>query len=117
MKNKRIYEAILNLYEKHSPIDVLNLSDQLKGNGFLEMVGGSSYLTELTNFVPTATHVEQYADIVAQKSLRRRLIKASQDIVGMGYDEQRTLQELVEEAESRLFEVSQRHVKQDISSI
>jgi replicative DNA helicase len=116
-RNKRIYEAILNLYEKHSPIDVLTLSDQLKGNGFLEMVGGSSYLTELTNFVPTATHVEQYADIVAQKSLRRRLIKASQDIVGMGYDEQRTLQELVEEAESRLFEVSQRHVKQDISSI
>jgi replicative DNA helicase len=116
-RNKRIYEAILNLYEKHSPIDVLTLSDQLKGNGFLEMVGGSSYLTELTNFVPTATHVEQYADIVAQKSLRRRLIKASQDIVGMGYDEQRSLQELVEEAESRLFEVSQRHVKQDISSI
>jgi replicative DNA helicase len=116
-RHKRIYEAILNLYEKHSPIDVLTLSDQLKGNGFLDMVGGAQYLTELTNFVPTATHVEQYADIVSQKSLRRRLIKASQDIVGMGYDEQRSLQELVEEAESRLFEVSQRHVKQDISSI
>lgn len=116
-RNKRTYEAVLNLYEKHSPIDVLTLSDQLKGNGFLDMVGGASYLTELTNFVPTATHVEQYADIVSQKSLRRRLIKASQEIVGMGYDEQRTLQELVEEAESKLFEVSQRHVKQDISSI
>jgi replicative DNA helicase len=116
-RHKRIYESILNLYEKHSPIDVLTLSDQLKGNGFLDMVGGAQYLTELTNFVPTATHVEQYADIVSQKSLRRRLIKASQDIVGMGYDEQRTLQELVEEAESKLFEVSQRHVKQDISSI
>ena len=116
-RNKRIYEAIINLYEKHSPIDVLTLSDQLKGNGFLDMIGGGSYLTELTNFVPTATHVEQYADIVSQKSLRRRLIKASQDIVGMGYDEGRSLQELVEEAESKLFEVSQRHVKQDITSI
>ncbi len=116
-RNKRIYESILNLYEKHSPIDVLTLSDQLKGNGFLDLVGGASYLTELTNFVPTATHVEQYADIVSQKSLRRRLIKASQDIVGLGYDEARSLQELVEEAETKLFEVSQRHVKQDITSI
>lgn len=116
-RNQRIYEAIINLYEKHSPIDVLTLSDQLKGNGFLEMVGGPGYLTELTNFVPTATHVEQYAEIVSQKSLRRRLIKASQDIVGLGYDEARSLQELVEEAETKLFEVSQRHVKQDITSI
>ncbi len=116
-RHRRIYEAILNLYEKHSPIDVLTLSDQLKGSGFLDMAGGSSYLTELTNFVPTATHVEQYADIVSQKALRRRLIKASQDIVGLGYDEARSLQELVEEAETKLFEVSQRHVKQDITSI
>lgn len=116
-RHQRIYEAIISLYERHSPIDVLTLSDQLKGNGFLDMVGGPSYLTELTNFVPTATHVEQYAEIVSQKSLRRRLIKASQDIVGLGYDEARSLQELVEEAETRLFEVSQRHVKQDITSI
>ncbi len=116
-RHQRIYEAIVYLYERHSPIDVLTLSDQLKGTGFLDMVGGASYLTELTNFVPTATHVEQYAQIVSQKSLRRRLIKASQDIVGFGYDEARGLQELIEEAESRLFEVSQRHVKQDITSI
>lgn len=116
-RHQRIYEAIVYLYERHSPIDVLTLSNQLKGTGFLDLVGGASYLTELTNFVPTATHVEQYAEIVAQKSLRRRLIKASQDIVGFGYDEARGLQELIEEAESRLFEVSQRHVKQDITSI
>lgn len=116
-RHQRIYEAILSLYEKHQPIDVLTLSDQLKGTGFLDIVGGAAYLTELTNFVPTATHVEQYADIVSQKALRRRLIKASQDIVGLGYDEARGLQELIEEAETRLFEVSQRHVKQDITSI
>jgi len=116
-RHKRIYEAVLQLYEKHSPIDVLTLSDQLKGSGFLDMVGGPSYLTELTNFVPTAAHVEQYAEIVSQKALRRRLIKASQEIVGLGYDEGRGLQQLIEEAETRLFEVSQRHVKQDITSI
>jgi replicative DNA helicase len=116
-RHGRIYEAVLQLYEKHSPVDVLTLSDQLKGSGFLDMVGGPAYLTELTNFVPTAAHVEQYAEIVSQKALRRRLIKASQEIVGLGYDEARSLQQLIEEAETRLFEVSQRHIKQDITSI
>lgn len=116
-RHQRIYEAIQQLYEKHSPIDVLTLSDQLKAAGLLEMVGGGSYLTELTNFVPTAAHVEQYAEIVAQKALRRRLIQASQEIQGLGYDEAQGLQELIEQAESRLFEVSQRHVKQDITSL
>lgn len=116
-RHSRIYESILRLYERHSPIDVLTLSNDLTATGFIEMVGGAAYLTELTNFVPTATHVEQYAEIVAQKAMRRRMIKASQDIVGLGFDESRSLQELVEEAETRLFEVSQRHVKQDIVSI
>lgn len=116
-RHRRIYEAIQQLYEKHSPIDVLTLSDQLKASGLLDMTGGAAYLTELTNFVPTAAHAEQYAHIVAQKAMRRRLIKASQDIVGMGYDEAQSLQQLIEEAEARLFEVSQKHIKQDITSL
>ncbi len=116
-RHKRIYEAVSQLYERHSPVDVLTLSNQLRGMGLLDMVGGASYLTELTNFVPTAAHVEQYAEIVAQKALRRRLITASQDIVGLGYDEGSNLQDLIEEAEMKLFEVSQKHVKQDIVSL
>lgn len=116
-RHARIYEAVLQLYEKHQPIDVLTLANQLKATGFLDMVGGAGYLTELTNFVPTAAHVEQYAEIVAQKALRRRLIKASQEIVGLGYDEAKSLQELIESAESELFKVSQQHIKQDIASI
>ncbi len=116
-RNERIYEAILQLYEQHQSIDVLTLADRLKNNGNLENVGGASYLTELTNFVPTAAHVEQYADIVAQKALRRRLITASREIVGLGYDESKQLRELIEEAETRLFEVSQQHIKQDVISL
>lgn len=116
-RHQHIYEAIKTLYEKHSPVDVLTLADQLKSVGYLDIIGGPAALTELTNFVPTASHVEQYAEIVAQKALRRRLIKASQDIVGFGFDEARSLQQLIEEAESRLFEVSQRHIKQDITSL
>ena len=116
-RHQRIFEAVKKLYEKHRPIDVLTLSNQLKEDSLLDVVGGASYLTELTNYVPTAAHVEHYGEIVAQKALRRRLIKASQDIVGLGYDESKSIQDLIEEAETQLFNVSQQHVKQDIASL
>lgn len=117
LRHQRIYEAISKLYERHDAIDVLTLTDRLKNDGYLEEVGGPAYLTELTNFVPTAAHVEQYADIVAQKALRRRLIDASKDIASLGLDETKQLKELIEEAETRLFEVSQQHVKQSVISL
>lgn len=116
-KHQKIYEAVTKLYEKRSPIDVLTLADQLKAVGNLELIGGPTYLTELTNFVPTAAHAEQYADIVAQKALRRRLISASQEMASLSYDESKSLNELIEESETRLFEVSQQHVKQDVISL
>jgi replicative DNA helicase len=116
-KHERIYEAMLKLYEGHRALDVLTLADQLKNNGYLDIVGGPAYLTELTNFVPTASHVEQYADIVSQKAMRRKLIAASKEITGMGYDETKQLRELIEDAETRLFNVSQQHIKQDVISI
>lgn len=116
-RHNRIYEAISQLYEHHEAIDVLTLADRLRSDGNLDSVGGAPYLTELTNFVPTASHVEQYAEIVAQKALRRRLIAVSKDMVTLGYDETKQLSELVEEAETKLFEVSQNHVKQDMISL
>ncbi len=116
-RHKHIYEAINRLYERREPIDVLTLADQLKNTGVLEVIGGPAYLTELTNFVPTAAHVEQYAEIVAQKALRRRLIAASQDMVDLGHDESKSLKELIEDAETRLFKVSEQHVKQSLVSI
>ncbi len=116
-RHQKIYEAIKQLYDKHSPIDVLTLTDQLRNNGLLDMVGGASYLSELTNYVPTAAHIEQYSGIVSQKALRRKLIKSSQNIVALGYDETKNLQELIEEAESQLFETSQRYVGQNIVSL
>ncbi|MCA9346616.1 replicative DNA helicase [Candidatus Saccharibacteria bacterium] len=116
-KHRLIYEACLRLYEQGSPIDIITLSEELKSEGELQHIGGASYLTELTNTVPTATHAEQYASIVATKSIRRRLIAASNEIAEIGFDEKRTIAELVEEAETRLFEVSKRHVKNDIISM
>lgn len=116
-RHQAIFSAMRTLHNKRSQLDILTLSDQLKGAGRLDSIGGASYLTELTNLVPTAAHLEQYAEIVADKAIRRRLISASQDIAGIGFDENKSLQELIEEAETRIFEVSQKHVKQDITSL
>lgn len=116
-KHRTIFTAMRALHDKRSPVDILTLSEQLKSKDQLNAVGGASYLTELTNYVPTAAHMEQYAEIVADKAIRRRLISASKDIASIGFDENKSLQELIEEAETRLFEVSQRHVKQDITSL
>jgi replicative DNA helicase len=117
VQHSKIFAAMRALHDKRSPIDILTLSEQLKSADQLDAVGGASYLTELTNFVPTAAHLEQYAQIVADKAIRRRLISASQDIATIGFDENKSLQELIEEAETRLFEVSQRHVRQDVTSL
>lgn len=116
-RHRQIFVCMQTLHDKRSPIDLLTLSEQLKNAKKLDAIGGAAYLTELTNFVPTASHLEQYAQIVADKAIRRRLIKASQDIASVGSDESKSLQELIEEAESKLFEVSQRHVRQDITSL
>jgi len=116
-RHRLIFAAMRSLHDKRSPLDILTLSEQLKGDGRLDMIGGASYLTELTNTVPTAAHMEQYAEIVADKAIRRRLISASEDIASVSFDENKSLQELIEEAETRLFDVSQQHVKQDITSL
>lgn len=116
-KHQKIYQAIEKLYEKHSAIDVLTVSDSLSSSGFLDVIGGSAYLTELTNYVPTSSHIEEYANIVSQKGIRRRLIRASKAITEYGYDEEKPIQDLIESAETELFNVSQQHVKQDIASI
>lgn len=116
-KHAVIFKSMRSLHDKRRPIDILTLSEQLKSESSLDQVGGASYLTELTNTVPTAAHLEQYAEIVAEKAIRRRLISASEDIASVSFDENKSLQELIEEAESRLFEVSQKHVKQDITSL
>ena len=72
-----IFAGMMRLFEKHKPVDLLTLTDELKRKDELELVGGSAYLTELTNYVPTAAHASAYAEMIAQAAVRRRLIKAS----------------------------------------
>lgn len=116
-QHQAIFSSMRKLFDKRRPIDILTLSEQLKTSGELDRIGGAGYLTELTNFVPTSSHVEHYAEIVAEKSIRRKLIEASENIAEIGRQEGKSLQELIEEAEARLFEVSQRNVKQDITAL
>lgn len=116
-KHSIIYSAIMRLYEKHKPVDLLTLTDELKRKKELDIVGGSTYLTELTNYVPTSAHAEAYAEIIAQKAIRRRLIKASSEISEMSYDEDSSTDELIGKAEAELFSVSDQTLKQDLVSI
>lgn len=112
-----IFGAMMRLYEKHRPVDLLTLTDELKRKKELETIGGSAYLTELTTYVPTAAHADSYAEIVKQKSVRRRLIRASGDISELGYDEETSTDELLQRAEAEIFSVSDQTLKQDVSSL
>lgn len=112
-----IFQGILSLYEARKPIDVLTLSNELKDRGKLDTAGGSSYLADLTNMVPTAAHAEHYAEIVSEKAIRRRLIKASEEINSLGYNEEKKVHSLLETAEQELFNVSQKYVRQDLTSV
>ena len=116
-RHATIFSGMTRLYERHKPVDLLTLSDELKKKDELDIVGGSAYLTELTNYVPTAAHAEAYAEMVALKAVRRRLIKASSMISELGYDEDNSTQELLEKAEAELFSVSDQSLKQDLVAI
>lgn len=112
-----IYETMLALYADREPIDVLSLANKLEEKGQLERVGGSSYLASLVNSVPSASNVVHYAKVVQKKVLLRRLISAAAEIVEMGYDESEDVQKLLDEAEQKVFSVSQKYIKQDFVPI
>jgi replicative DNA helicase len=109
--NAFVFEAILDLFNKRTAIDVLTITNHLDEKGHLKSVGGSSYIAALTNEVPTASHIYQYAIIVKHKATLRKLLKAGQDITALGYDESGDIENLLERAEKSLFSVSQTFVK------
>ena len=115
--HREIYEAILKLYEKRKPIDVLTLTDLLEKEKKLKRVGGASYLTTLVNSVPTAANVVTYAQIIQQKATLRRLISAATTIAELGYDELTEMETILDKAESTLFNVSQQYVRQYFTPI
>ena len=114
----KIYDVIIELYEKNEPIDLLTLSNRLEEKGQLENIGGRTYLAELTNTVPTASNVTNYAGIVHRKATRRRLLSASNEIISLSYQEEvDDLSEILERAQQQLFGVSQIYFKQSFTPV
>ena len=110
--HQEIYQACQELFEKGEPIDFLALSNRLKEKGQLEEIGGNSYLTELVNSVPTASHVLSYARIVQRKRILREMIDASHEIGVLGYNETEDPDVLLDQAEKRIFSIAQRSLSQ-----
>jgi replicative DNA helicase len=114
--HKLIYDAILSLYEKREPADLITVPAQLKSVNELENAGGVSYLTDLVNTVPTVANVETYARIIKDASIKRSLISAAADINELVFRESE-LSELLDKSEQLLYSVSQDSVHQDFISI
>lgn len=115
--HKEIYEAMLDLFNKREPIDVLSVTNRLRERNRLEEIGGSSYLASLVNTVPTATHVAHYASIVRRKRLLRDLIEASHHIAQLGYREADDVEELIDEAEQKIFGISKDSLRQEFFAV
>lgn len=113
-----IFETIKELYNKNEPVDVLTLGNRLEEKGLLEKMGGRSYLIKLSNAVPTASHINQYAKIVRRKATLRKLLKASHEISALGYQEEtEDVEKLLDEAQQHLYSVTQKHLKQSFVPI
>lgn len=112
-----IYATAVDLFGKHEPIDLLSLSNRLGETGRLEEAGGVSYLTSLTNSVPTSSHIGTYGKIVQRKKMLRDLITAAHDISGMGHNEEDEVENLMDEAEKRIFSVAQRSLTHAFSHL
>ncbi|HUD21051.1 MAG TPA: replicative DNA helicase [Candidatus Saccharimonadales bacterium] len=112
-----IYRAILRLYDKRAPIDLVTLTNELESLKQIDQVGGAAYLAELVNSVPTAIHVANYAEIVKQKSVLRKILGAGQKISELGYEEDKEVNQILDEAEKALFEVSHKEVKDNFMPI
>ena len=112
-----IYRAILDLHERRLPGDFITVVDELQRREKLDLVGGPAYLTSLINMVPTSVHVEYYGHIVERAAVMRHLINASGQIAQLAYEQRDEVDEVIDEAERILFEVSQRRISKTLVPI
>ena len=115
--NRIIYSAILNLYNRSEPIDIITLKAELKSMGKLEAVGGLEYIVQLPDRVPTTSNVEQYIKIVEEKSMLRALIKTADELITLGYDPTQEVEQVIDTAEKKIFEVMQKKNQKGYSSM
>lgn len=105
--NKAIYEAMLALYAKSEPIDIITVKAELVSNGKFDQIGGLEYLAALPEKIPTTTNVEKYIKIIEEKSILRNLIKTANDIIAAGYDQTEEVEDIMNIAEKKIFDLMQ----------
>lgn len=115
--NKIIFEAILNTYNRAEPIDVITLKAELSSMGKLDAVGGLEYIAQLPDKVPTTANVDRYIKIVEEKSMLRTLVKTANEIISLGYDETENVEDIMDNAEKKIFNVIQRKNQKGYTSI
>ena len=115
--HKEIFEVMLELHQRNSPVDTLTVAEELKKRNSLEMVGGRAYIATLSMVVPTTSNAAEYAKIVAEKSTLRQLIKAAGEIIETSYQEKTDVEDIIDFAEKSIFEVSQKKQSSDFTPL
>ncbi|MFM9908720.1 MAG: replicative DNA helicase [Chitinophagaceae bacterium] len=115
--HQRIYRAMQGLQQKNQPIDILTVVEELKTREELEMVGGPYYVTKLTNAVISAANIEAHSRIILQKFIQRELIRISGEIISDSYEDSTDVFDLLDDAESKLFEITNNHLRKNFDSI
>jgi len=107
----KIYKALIDLSERDEPADLITLTNELRNNGLLDSVGGASYIASLIDSVPTAANIEYYAKIVKEKSILRKLIQTSTQIITQSYEDRGDVEGFLDEAERAIFDISENRVR------
>ncbi|HND96174.1 MAG TPA: DnaB-like helicase N-terminal domain-containing protein, partial [Chitinophagaceae bacterium] len=115
--HQRIFKAMQSLSGKSQPIDILTVAEELRFKEELEMVGGAYYVTKLTNAVVSAAHIEAHARIILQKFIQRELIRISGEIIGDAYEDTTDVFDLLDDAESKLFEITNNHLRKNFETL
>ncbi len=115
--HSEIYEAVTNIFAKDEPVDLITLSEELRKRNTLESVGGIMYIANLSEGVSTTANIKYYCDIVEEKSTLRRLIKASNEIIAKGYEDEENIENIVETAEKKIFDITQKRNQEGLEPI
>src|SRR5438045_2359946 len=115
--HERIYKAMQSLANKSQPIDILTVVEELRFKEELEMVGGPYYVTKLTNAVVSSANIEAHSRIILQKFIQRELIRISGEIIGDAYEDSTDVFDLLDDAETKLFEITNNHLRKNFDTI
>ncbi len=115
--NQKVFKAILSLFDKTEPIDILTVTQELRESGELELVGGAYYISKLTSRVNSAANIEFHSRIIAQSAIKRNLITIAGDILTDAYEDQTDVFELLDKSEAALFKVSENNIKRNVEGI